>query len=94
MEILPQGLPELSKPSRDLLELKKTKFLGVKIKKSYKLHPTNYAAAIMQGKLNRSDFELHEVNEAKEYLSKRLKQIPEEMEPYLLNQYSNPTIDS
>ena len=64
------------------------------IKKSYKLHPTNYAAAIMQGKLNRSDFELHEVNEAKEYLSKRLKQIPEEMEPYLLNQYSNPTIDS
>ena len=31
VEILPTGLPELSKPSRDLLELKKAKFLEVKI---------------------------------------------------------------
>ena len=63
------------------------------IKESYKLHPTNFAAAIMQGKLNKTDFESSKINKAIEYLQRRLKLIPDEMEPYLLNQYSNPTLD-
>ena len=62
------------------------------IKDSYKLQSTNYAAAIMQGKLNKNNFESPKINESIEYLNGRLKQIPKEMEPYLLNQYSNPTI--
>ena len=31
VEILPTGLPDLSKPSRDLLELRKTEFFRIKI---------------------------------------------------------------
>ena len=31
VDFFPTGLPDLSKPSRDLLELRKTNFLGVKI---------------------------------------------------------------
>ena len=62
------------------------------IKDSYKLQSTNYAAAIMQGKLNKKNFESSKIDESIEFLNDRLKQIPEEMEPYLLDQYSNPTI--
>ena len=62
------------------------------IKDSYKLQSTNYAAAIMQGKLNKKNFESLKINESIKYLNDRLKQIPEEMEPYLLDQYSNPII--
>lgn len=62
------------------------------IQELYKLHSTNYAAAIMQGELDKTDFEISQINEAIEYLEMRLKLVPEEMEPYLLNQYSNPAI--
>ena len=46
----------------------------------------------MQGKLNKKNFESSKIDESIEFLNDRLKQIPEEMEPYLLDQYSNPTI--
>ena len=36
MEILPTGLPDLSKPSRDLLELRKTEFFRIKKVKHFK----------------------------------------------------------
>ena len=61
------------------------------IKGSYKLHPTNYAAAIMQGKLNQSDLLNHsEIDNAKEYLENRIKLVSKNLKSYLLNQYSNP----
>ncbi len=62
------------------------------IKDSYKLQSTNYAAAIIQGKLSKKNFESSKIDESIEFLNDRLKQIPEEMEPYLLDQYSNPII--
>ena len=78
--------------SRDSYEVCSNQITNA-IKESYKLHPTNFAAAIMQGKLNKTDFESSKINKAIEYLQRRLKLIPDEMEPYLLNQYSNPTLD-
>ena len=62
------------------------------IKDSYKLQSTNYAAAIIQGKLSKKNFESSKIDESIEFLNDRLKQIPEEMEAYLLDQYSNPII--
>ena len=61
------------------------------IKSLYKLHPTNYAAAIIQGKKNiDSSYNLEEIDEAIQFLKNRIKLIPEDMHPYYLNQYSNP----
>ena len=61
------------------------------IKGLYKLHPTNYAAAIMQGKLNESDvLNQSEIDLAKEYLENRVKLGSKNLKSYLLNQYSNP----
>ena len=63
------------------------------IKDSYKLHATNYAAAIIQGKEDlKSINDLDKIDEAILYLEKRIKPIPEDMHPYLLNQYSNPVL--
>ena len=60
------------------------------IKQSYQLHSTNYAAAVIQGKPNKNDkYSPQEINEAIEYLENRMNLIPEDMRPYLLNQYSN-----
>ena len=63
------------------------------IKDSYKLHPTNYAAAIIQGKdnLNNSN-DLDKIDDAIQYLENRIKLLPEDMQSYLLNQYSNPVL--
>ena len=61
------------------------------IKSLYKLHPTNYAAAIIQGKENiNCPYKLEEIDDAIQFLKNRLKLIHEEMHPYFLNQYSNP----
>ena len=61
------------------------------IKNLYKSHPTNYAAAIIQGKKNiDSSYNLEEIDEAIQFLKNRIKLIPEDMHPYYLNQYSNP----
>ena len=63
------------------------------IKDSYKLHATNYAAAIIQGKEDlKSINDLDKIDEAILYLENRIKLIPEDMHPYLLNQYSNPVL--
>ncbi len=64
------------------------------IKQSYQSHPTNYAAAVIQGKPNNnSKYSPEEINEAIEYLEHRMNLIPEDMRPYFLNQYSNSVID-
>ena len=64
------------------------------IKQSYQSHPTNYAAAVIQGKPNNnSKYSPEEINEAIEYLENRMNLIPEDMRPYFLNQYSNSVID-
>jgi len=63
------------------------------IKDSYKLHPTNYAAAIIQGKDNPNNSnDLDKIDDAIQYLENRIKLLPEDMQSYLLNQYSNPVL--
>ena len=60
------------------------------IRKLFYLHPTNYAAAIMQGRdIGYPEEWSYEIKESTEYLKRRLSLIPDEMHPYLLNQYSN-----
>ena len=60
------------------------------IRKLFYLHPTNYAAAIMQGRdIGYHEEWSHEIKKSTEYLKRRLSLIPDEMHPYLLNQYSN-----
>jgi len=60
------------------------------IKKLYYLHPTNYAAALMQGKDIKYSIERSkDIEESIDYLKRRISLIPDEMHPYLLNQYSN-----
>ena len=60
------------------------------IRKLFYLHPTNYAAAIMQGRdIDYPEEWSYEIKESTEYLKRRLSLIPDEMHPYLLNQYSN-----
>ena len=55
------------------------------------LHPTNYAAAILQGKtILSNDYSEDVLEEAISFMKNKLKNIPEDMHPYLLNQYSNP----
>tara|TARA_B100001109_G_C18841533_1_gene464650 strand:- start:574 stop:1815 length:1242 start_codon:yes stop_codon:yes gene_type:complete len=59
------------------------------IKSTYKNFSTNYAAAIIQGKkVNIENFSNHEIDAAVSYLKERMTEISEEMQPYLLNQYS------
>jgi len=61
-----------------------------KIKSSYKNHPTNIAACIIQGiEIPQHNFTEIEIDEAMMYLNQRMNLIPEEMHPYLLKQYSN-----
>ena len=68
--------------------------ISSEIKALYKLHPTNYAAAIIQGKGfdKYAFFGSVELDQSIQFLKNRLKTIPEEMHPYLLNQYSNPIL--
>jgi hypothetical protein len=66
--------------------------ITTEIKRSYKLHATNYAAALMQGKKVTIDsFNENQIDDAFQYLNRRMSLISEEMQPYFLNQYSNPT---
>ena len=61
------------------------------IKDSYKLHATNYAAAIIQGiDAPKNSFDLDKIDLAIEFIEEKLNLIPEEMHKYLLKQYSNP----
>jgi len=61
------------------------------IKDSYKLHATNYAAAIIQGiDAPKNSFDLDKIGLAIEFIEEKLNLIPEEMHKYLLKQYSNP----
>ena len=61
------------------------------IRNSYMLHPTNYAAAILQGKgIRDNNYSENSLDEAIDFLKKKMDAIPEDMHPYLLNQYSNP----
>ena len=61
------------------------------IRNSYMLHPTNYAAAILQGKdIRGNNYSENSLDEAIDFLKKKMDTIPEDMHPYLLNQYSNP----
>ena len=63
------------------------------IKNLYHLHPTNYAAAIIQGKKNiKHSYNLAEIEDAISFLENRTSLIPEEMHTYLLNQYSKPVL--
>ena len=66
--------------------------ITAEIKRSYKLHATNYAAALLQGKkVNIDNFNEKEIDDAIQYLNERMALISDEMQPYFLNQYSNPT---
>ena len=66
--------------------------ITTEIKRSYKLHATNYAAALIQGKkVNIDNFDENEIEDAIQYLNERMALISDEMQPYILNQYSNPT---
>mgnify|MGYP005723126505 FL=1 len=61
------------------------------IKDSYKLHASNYAAAIIQGiDAPKNSFDLDKIDLAIESIEEKLNLIPEEMHKYLLKQYSNP----
>ena len=63
------------------------------IKNLYHLHPTNYAAAVIQGKKNiKHSYNLAEIEDAISFLKNRTSLIPEEMHTYLLNQYSKPVL--
>jgi hypothetical protein len=57
------------------------------------LHATNYAAATIQGiDIANNPFDLTAIDDAIQYLNNKMKVIPEEIHPYLLNQYSNPVL--
>ena len=64
--------------------------ITAEIKRSYKLHATNYGAALIQGKkVNIDEFNAKEIDDAIQYLNERMLLISDEMQPYFLNQYSN-----
>ena len=66
--------------------------ITTEIKKSYRLHATNYAAALIQGKkVNINDFDAKQIDDAINFINERVESISDEMHPYFLNQYSNPT---
>ncbi len=61
-----------------------------KINELYKIHPTNIAAAIIQGKeIPANDFSENDLDAAIIYLNERMENISDEMQPYFLDQYSN-----
>ena len=63
------------------------------IKDLYMLHATNYAAATIQGiDITNNPFDSTAIDDAIQYLNNKMKVIPEEIHPYLLNQYSNPVL--
>ncbi len=61
------------------------------IRNNYKLHATNYAAAVIKGQsVDSNPFNAEEVEEGIKYLRSKMETLTEDMYPYLLNQYSNP----
>ena len=57
------------------------------------LHATNYAAATIQGiDIANNPFDSTAIDDAIQYLNNKMEVIPEEIHPYLLNQYSNPVL--
>ena len=66
------------------------KLITDKINELYKIHPTNIAAAIIQGKeIPVNDFSENDLDAAIIYLNERMKNIADEIHPYFLDQYSN-----
>ena len=64
-----------------------------KIKFLYKIHATNEAACIMQGiPIKQSEFADEDIDLAMEYLKERMHIIQDDMQPFFLNQYSNPVL--
>ncbi|RPG37284.1 MAG: hypothetical protein CBD85_002575 [Gammaproteobacteria bacterium TMED225] len=67
--------------------------ITTQIKNLYKLHATNYAAAIIQGnEVFNMPYKVTEIDEAIQFLKNKMKIIPEEIHSYLLNQYSKPVL--
>ena len=63
------------------------------IKDLYMLHASNYAAATIQGiDIINNPFDSTAIDDAIQHLNNKMKAIPEETHPYLLNQYSNPVL--
>ena len=66
------------------------KLITDKINELYKIHPTNIAAAIIQGKeIPVNDFSENDLDAAIIYLNERMENIADEIHPYFLDQYSN-----
>jgi len=66
------------------------KLITDKINELYKIHPTNIAAAIIQGKeIPVNDFSENDLDAAIIYLNVRMENIADEIHPYFLDQYSN-----
>ena len=86
------GEPMLFSNKEDYDEI--AKITTKKIRSMYKIHATNIAACILQGiKIPiQHGFTNDEIDESMQWLKERLHDIPEDMQPFLLNQYSNPVL--
>ena len=63
--------------------------ITTEIKKSYRLHATNYAAALIQGKkVNINDFDAKQIDDAINFINERVESISDEMHPYFLKYIS------
>tara|TARA_B100001142_G_scaffold301660_1_gene327487 strand:- start:11874 stop:12989 length:1116 start_codon:yes stop_codon:yes gene_type:complete len=61
------------------------------INESYRLHPTNYAAAIIQGNdIPEHSYSDETIDDSILYLKERMQKITDDMQSYFLDQYSNP----
>jgi 1-acyl-sn-glycerol-3-phosphate acyltransferase len=64
--------------------------LTKEIKSSYKVHPTNIAACLIQGReVPNHTFSNEEIDDAMQYLKERMHTMQDDMHLFYLNQYSN-----
>jgi hypothetical protein len=64
--------------------------LTKEIKSSYKIHPTNIAACLIQGReVPNHTFSNEEIDNAMQYLKERMHTMQDDMHSFYLNQYSN-----
>jgi 1-acyl-sn-glycerol-3-phosphate acyltransferase len=64
--------------------------LTKEIKSSYKVHPTNIAACLIQGReVPNHTFSNEEIDDAMQYLKERMHTMQDDMHSFYLNQYSN-----
>jgi hypothetical protein len=60
------------------------------IKSSFKIHPTNIAACLIQRKeVPDHNFSNEEIDNAMQYLKERMHPMQDDMHSFYLNQYSN-----